>query len=202
MDYTEPPAIVVQHEAAGGLENRLSRPNSKRSNFCDKSYPNVIGILKELMMPLEIRFFYDEKTGYYYEFMTNPNLNTRPIIAVQVYIADQNKKPVQLDKIVYLRKGEALVIYYKYGQESYSTDGIVDWTNTRKVQCIKDDEGRNKLQVMNAFRDYLRLQQAEKMREERREHERMRLKFFARLPHKANLQKSRIKFTRKVPTSR
>src|SRR3989344_7878032 len=144
-----PPAIVEPYRQHNGIESRLAALNSLQENSrrCDISYKK--GILNELARPLEISHFFDGKM--YYEFMAEPK--NGPLVAVQVYVAKDNK-PTQLQKVVYFRRDGTLVVYYYDKGSIFPSKCNIDWTKIQIVRCIEKDDGSHETQVKDAYNSY------------------------------------------------
>ena len=150
-----PPAIV----------NDLGAIVAGRNTLCRAPNLNKETILGELLFSTKffgkVNFFYDEKNRYY-DFM----LDTIGLpIATWIYSVNEQKKPVRLEKIVYFREDDIFVIFY-YNHANFSRDGIIDWTNAKKVSCIDVGGDIHKTEVLEALVAYTKNQLIEKLKEE------------------------------------
>lgn len=159
-----PPSIVRYREIGGnGLVAHVLGEEG-----CDSSRGLASVVVREILRPLQVIRFLDLTRGKYYEFMMELN-NPRPF-AVQVYRINYNGDPKQIEKIVYLRKRR--VILYKEGIGNFSSDGIIDWSNPKKVRCVSNDYAEHEKEVEEAYEDYLKEQRLENIKQHRREQER------------------------------
>lgn len=159
-----PPAIVGHLD--GNLENRIILAHAQHDAKCDASYKAKREALSELLRPLEINFFMDEKSGLYFEFIKELN-KKEPLIATRVYYPNSYDEPTQLVKIVYFGKDGTLVIWYRDGGENFSENGFIEWYKPKNIRCIQKDDGSHGHQVRKAYSSHLELQKIEEIRRQR-----------------------------------
>ena len=161
-----PPAIVKYLKQPKGIESRLYTAQTPipHSPSCDSSFQKKRDILGELMIPLRIEYFFDETKGFYYGLMFNPaNLNDEiPPFAVQVYFVNASNQPTQIHKLIYPKKGETLVLHYKNSNDNFSSDGIINWAKSLKVECVESDDGGNKKEFDEVFKHFRKMKERRK----------------------------------------
>jgi len=159
-----PPAYVEHYKKSAGIENLLHIAQSAIpiDPSCDSSFQKKSEVLKELMRPLRIEYFFDETRDFYYGLMFDPaNSNGSPF-AIQVYFVNANNQPTKIHKVVYPKTNKTLVIRYKDSSRNFSTDGIIDWTKPARVNCIEIDSGENKVEFDGVFQHFRKIKERRK----------------------------------------
>lgn len=179
-----PPAIISGYNARDSLENRLMVAHHLGNKpYCDVSDTAKRRALREVndpARPLEGKFFFDEKSGLYFQFMTDPK-NKDSLIAAQVYYPNAFNLPRQLVRIVYFGVNETYVIIYHDSDKNFSDDGIINWAKSSKIKCVQKDDGAYEKEVRDAYNSYLEKEQLEQIRKKRREDEENRVVMIAKM---------------------
>ncbi|MBI2542122.1 hypothetical protein HYV80_05420 [Candidatus Woesearchaeota archaeon] len=152
-----PPAIIENYKQGSGLEKRLIVAQDAGIS-CRSPQLNSAMILKELNAKyFEKKNFFYVGTGKGYEFM----VDTLGLpIAAWVYFVNAQEEQNRLEKIIYFRGDETIVIFY-HGKSNQAKKGIIKWADTKKVSCIDIDNGEHKREIFEAFRAFLDNQSSE-----------------------------------------
>ena len=166
--YQSPPAIIWQ-QPTDNLERLLADAQKVQlNNSCNPSIMRKKEILKELMKPLQIEYFFDKDSGFYYGLMFETNKQKEsPPFAVLVYFTNQDDQPTQLHKLIYPRQSGTLIILYKDSKDNFSIDGIINWTKPVNVECIRQDDGSNTFEIERVYERF----KMDKFKKERRKDE-------------------------------
>ena len=161
-----PPAYVEPYEGTDSIENRLyiAQSSIPIGPSCDPSFRKKSEILKELMRPLRIEYFFDEIRGFYYGLMfdtVNSN-DERPPFAVQVYFVNAYNQPTQIHKLVYPKTDKTWVFHYRDSKRNFSDDGIIDWTKPARVNCVEIDDGKHKAEFDEVFQRFMKIKERRK----------------------------------------